>query len=122
VRRRLLILLLFCLPFQFVWGAAASYCKHEQSSAVSHVGHHSHEHQGKLQSASGESTPDKKSGVADEDSDCDSCHISCAQPLPSVPVECDSEVAPHTLSGTVLIGNSPHVPTQIERPNWALAA
>ena len=71
MRRLLLILLLFWLPFQFAWGAAAGYCQHEQTAQVNHFGHHPHAHQGKLTHASGDATPDKKSALAGDDPDCD---------------------------------------------------
>ena len=122
MRRCLIILLLLWLPFQFAWGAAASYCQHEQGRGVSHFGHHSHKHQGKVLQSSGESTPDKKTALADEDLDCDYCHINCAQPLVSTSLDCQIDAAPHALSKTVTDGHSPHVPALIERPKWTLAA
>ena len=46
MRRWLLIALLFVLPLQMVWAAAAPYCAHEAKlSATKHFGHHEHEHQ-----------------------------------------------------------------------------
>lgn len=122
MRRSLLILLLLWLPLQFVWGAAASFCQHEQGQGISHFGHHSHKHQSKAVSASGESTPDKKSSLAGDDFDCDYCHMGCAQPLASeVSARCDIEASQH-LAATSTEGHSPHVPDLIERPKWTLAA
>jgi hypothetical protein len=120
--RLLIIVLLLWLPFQFAWGAAASYCQHEQGTGVGHFGHHSHKHQGKSLQCTGDSTVDKKTSLADEDFDCDYCHISCAQPLASeVSSRCDIEASQH-LAGTCTEGHSPHVPDLIERPKWTLAA
>ena len=45
MRKVMVMLLLAVLPFQFVWGAAAAYCQHEQGSEVTHFGHHFHKHQ-----------------------------------------------------------------------------
>ena len=120
--RYLIILMLALLPFQFVWGVAASYCQHEQGVVVGHFGHHSHKHQGEALKSLGESTPDKKTAVADEDFDCDYCHLSCAQPLMSVSLECHTEAAPQSPADNVDSGHSPHVPALIERPKWTLTA
>ena len=48
MRKVMVMLLLAVLPFQFVWGAAAAYCQHEQGSEVTHFGHHFHKHQAKV--------------------------------------------------------------------------
>lgn len=122
MRRSLIIVLLFWLPFQFAWGAAASYCQHEQGSGVSHFGHHTHKHQGKVLQSSGESTPDKKTALADEDLDCDYCHLNCAQPLVSGSLGCNVQMTPHAPPSVTTDGYSPHVPAPIERPKWTLAA
>jgi hypothetical protein len=46
MRRWVFAFLLFVVPFQLVWGAAAPYCAHETSvSAKKHFGHHEHKHQ-----------------------------------------------------------------------------
>ena len=122
MRRPLLILLLFWLPLQFAWGAAASFCQHEEGQGINHFGHHTHKHQGKVMPASGEPTPDKKGSLAGEDFDCRYCHISCAQPLASeMSSRLDIEASQH-LAGTYTAGHSPHVPDLIERPKWTLAA
>ncbi|WP_428420476.1 cation efflux protein, CzcI family [Methylibium sp.] len=120
--RLLIIVLLLWLPFQFAWGAAASYCQHEQAASVSHFGHHSHKHQGKSLQCTGDATPDKKTSIADEDLDCDYCHISCAQPLAPVMLGYQIEPVPHAAPGTCVQGHSPNVPDLIERPKWTLAA
>lgn len=125
MRLILITTLLFWLPFQFAWGAAASYCQHEQGSGTSHFGHHSHihkqAHQGKVLQSSGESTPDQKRALADEDLDCDYCHLNCARLLAAVSLANDVEMAPHVLPSVVTSCYSPHIPTLIERPKWTLA-
>lgn len=46
MRRWVFAFLLFVVPFQLVWGAAAPYCAHEAGiSAKKHFGHHEHKHQ-----------------------------------------------------------------------------
>lgn len=46
MRRWVFAFLLFVVPFQLVWGAAAPYCAHEAAaSAKKHFGHHEHKHQ-----------------------------------------------------------------------------
>lgn len=120
--RFLIIVLLALLPFQFVWGAAASYCQHEQGASVSHFGHHTHKHQSKALKSFGESTPDKKTGVADEDFDCEYCHLSCAQSLVSVSLQCATQAMPQFPADNVDDDYSSHVPVLIDRPKWTLAA
>lgn len=119
MRRFIVIFLLTLLPFQFVWGAAASYCLHEQGTGAKHFGHHEHKHQGKMLKASGETSADKKM-VAGDDADCLGCHMGCMSPVTygaigfafdSVGALCAAPVSEH----------SPDIPYSIERPNWALA-
>lgn len=112
--------MLSLLPFQFVWGAAASYCQHEQGAGVGHFGHHAHKHQGKVVKASGES-PDKKLVVGDDDPDCASCHLSCVSPVMHSATGFASEPG-ESLRASPTGGHPPHMPCSIERPNWILAA
>lgn len=112
--------MLSLLPFQFVWGAAASYCQHEQGVGVRHFGHHDHKHQGKVLKASPDS-PDKKLVAGDDDPDCATCHLSCVSPV------MHSEMGLSTHPGEPLLtaptgAYPPHIPYTIERPNWTLAA
>ena len=120
--RALIIALLLWLPFQFAWGAAASYCQHEQGAGVGHFGHHSHQHEGKSLQCTGDATPGKKTAIAGEDLDCGYCHIGCAQPLFAVVLAYPIEPAAHAAPGTSVPGHSPHIPDLIERPKWTLAA
>ncbi len=91
MRRWLTILLLFILPVQFAWSAAAAYCQHEEVTGMTHIGHHAHEHKadgGSKSKASGQHADDKsasKSGKLLGDNDCGYCHLSFAKPM--VPVE-----------------------------------
>ena len=112
--------MLALLPFQFVWGAAASYCQHEQGAGAGHFGHHVHKHQSKTLNASSESTPDKKN-VVDDDPDCASCHLSCVSPVTQATPTFASDPA-EPLRAAAARGYPAHIPYSIERPNWTLAA
>lgn len=115
MRRYLIIFFIVFLPFQFAWGAAASYCTHENSDKVSHFGHHAHVHKvtgGKASSAA--------SLAGGSDPDCGYCHSGVPQPPPStalnLPVAIPSiYIPPETLPKRF------RVPDLIERPNWSLA-
>lgn len=74
MKKYLLLLLLFALPFQITWGAASVYCQHEEGVLMaSHFGHHFHVHR----DHSGEKKyPFKKS--TDFHLDCSFCHVSHA--------------------------------------------
>jgi hypothetical protein len=75
VKKLFLIFLLFALPFQYSWAAAAVYCQHEKPH-TSHFGHHVHHHQAQAEKS------DEKNKVAKFDNDCGYCHLSCqATPL-----------------------------------------
>lgn len=121
MRRILVILVLSLLPFQLVWGAAASYCRHEQGADVRHFGHHVHKHQGKVLKVSGESTPDNKNFTADDDPDCASCHLTCVSPVMHTAVWFSSDLA-EPMTAALSSNQPPYVPNTIERPNWTLAA
>lgn len=85
MRRFLLIVLMFVLPLQWSWAAAASLCGHEAAGpAARHFGHHQHEHHGaaaghdagKSTKAAKAEGADKKSGLGSlrADPDCGVCH------------------------------------------------
>lgn len=120
--RRILVILLFSLlPFQVVWGAAASYFQHEQGAGARHFGHHVHKHQGKMLKASSEPTADRKSLAGADDSDCAICHLTCVTPVMHTAVWLGSEPgAP--LRAAPNSEQPPYIPNTIDRPNWALAA
>jgi len=116
VRKVMVMLLLAVLPFQFVWGAAAAYCQHEQGSEVTHFGHHFHKHQAKVGKTSA-GTVDASKQPAGDDADCVACHMSCASVLsetkPSQRVDQAEQAVPsegHAYSRLL-------VPS-IDRPNW----
>lgn len=120
MRRVLVILMFSLLPFQLVWGAAASYCQHEQGAGVRHFGHHVHKHQGKVLKA-GDSTPDKKNIAGDDDPDCASCHLTCVSPV----MHTDAWFSADTSAALRPAPSSEqplYIPYSIERPNWTLAA
>lgn len=116
VRRVLVILMLSLLPFQLVWGAAASYCQHEQGAGVGHFGHHAHKHQGNGLKAPGESTPGKKSIAGDDDPDCASCHMGCVSPLTHT-AQWFSPEPDAPLRAAPSGEQPPYIRYEIERPN-----
>lgn len=122
MRRALVIFMFSLLPFQLVWGAAASYCQHEQVSGAGakHFGHHAHKHQGKGLKASGEISPDSRT-VGVDDPDCASCHLTCVFPLMNTVVGFVSNLG-EPLRAAPISERSPHIPSSIERPKWTLAA
>lgn len=74
MRRGFIVFLLMVMQFQFVWGAAASYCGHETDPAASqHFGHHEHRHQ---------ATDDGANPSGAFDLDCGSCHFGTSVTVP----------------------------------------
>lgn len=119
MRKAIVTILLALLPFQFVWGAAAEYCQHEGGDQVSHFGHHVHKHHGQTGSdSSGHSTADSKSKPAADDADCISCHLSCALPLPVVPLALSPAELSEAYAPTPRV-HAVHVAASIDRPKWA---
>ena len=79
MRRFLLIVLMFVLPLQWSWAAAASLCGHEVAGpAAQHFGHHQHEHHGAEAGHDADKAEgaDKKTGLGSlgADPDCGVCH------------------------------------------------
>jgi len=116
MRRYIIIFFMVFLPFQFAWGAAASYCAHEKGDKVSHLGHHAHVHK-----VSGQSTETAASFSDGYDPDCGYCHSGCAQPPPNTTLNFPAVVP------SIYVPPDTHpmrfrVPDLIERPNWTLAA
>ncbi|MGH6625632.1 MAG: hypothetical protein ACRECD_03645 [Burkholderiaceae bacterium] len=120
MRRWFFAFLLFVVPFQIVWGAAAPYCAHDSTAvAKKHFGHHEHRHQADGQVASAEGDSADASGTYH--ADCESCHLGTSVTLP-----------PHTLSipamalGAIQGCHPPcytsHVPSGPERPDRAIIA
>lgn len=113
--------MLVLLPFQFVWGAAAGYCQHEEGATAVHFGHHAHKHQGKVVKLSGQSSTDRASVADSDDYDCGYCHLACLGPIASgtaTPLGMDSD----RLVTSGLDGPPLSVLSTIDRPNWTLAA
>ena len=114
MRRRIAILLLILLPFQFTWSVAASFCTHETGAAAMHFGHHFHVHQaGKDGKAAQPSL-----GV---DNDCAACHMDGPSLPPDVPLLTTTQ-APTDFEPSIVIAPSSAPPSLPERPNWTLPA
>lgn len=79
--RWLFFFVVFVMPVQFAWSAAAVYCQHETSPASFHVGHHEHKHPGAdgLVTNSVASTDADSKSPPSPHSDCGFCHASVAQ-------------------------------------------
>lgn len=121
MRRWLTILLLFMLPLQFSWAAAAAYCQHERDPGASHFGHHGQVQNDETAKASEAPSPDKKAASSADDADCAVCHLSCAKPVACV------APSPQISVGELLIPARTDeltwpLPDRIERPNWHRAA
>ncbi len=123
MRRWLTLVLLFVLPLQFAWAAAAVYCQHERAPSSTHVGHHTHEHkaaEGASKVSDAHEAQVAKPGKLAADNDCGYCHLSFAKPL--VPLGLQF----HT--GATLRLDSPpgpnfgsRGPDLLDRPNWRIA-
>lgn len=111
MRRWLILALLFVLPLQFAWSAAAAYCAHEEAPARAHVGHHVHEHK---------SSAADKAGKLVADTDCGYCQLSLAKPLlPLAPqFGVPLRAVPDAATGPNFGSRGPDHP---DRPNLCLA-
>ena len=89
MRRTLFLFMLFVLPLQFAWAAATAYCglesSHGRADQVAHFGHHEHRH---LSHTSAESQA--KSGGIVVDTDCGTCQLGAAQPIPGAKLSFES--------------------------------
>ncbi len=65
------------MPLSSSWAAVSRYCQHEANPAVSHFGHHRHQHQAVDQT---ESSTDQAKTVA-SDLDCGTCHFGCSMAM-----------------------------------------
>jgi len=90
VVRILICLLLFVVPLQLSYAAAAGYCGHKDSS--SHFGHHKHQHK--------QANGDVKSAPAQggDDLDCGLCQFGCGHFVFTAPVVAQIAVPALTLS------------------------
>lgn len=123
MRRWLTLVLLFVLPVQFAWAAAAVYCQHESAPDAAHIGHHTHAHKGDG-AASADTGHDaakaSKVGKLAADNDCGYCHLSFAKPLIAVAPQFDVGAASaiDTLPAPAFRSRGPD---QHDRPNWRIA-
>jgi hypothetical protein len=122
MRRWLILCLLFMLPLQFTWAAAAAYCQHETTSGAGHFGHHEHDHRAEsgasMTKAEGKDSA-KGSGLS-VDSDCGYCHLSVAKTLQVQSLKVPNLKGPAIQDATV--GPLPtRDPDRHERPNWRRA-
>ncbi len=81
MRRWLMILLLFAMPFQLSWAAAAGYCQHESNAGASHFGHHEHHHVAVASAPAQDTDAPAESLPGSPDNDCLACHTCTVQPL-----------------------------------------
>lgn len=121
VRKILLLCLLICLPLQFVWAGAASYCAHEQGSAVSHFGHHAHHHATESASHDDQGAQDTSHSATAADADCGYCHLSCQASFlmapPQLPV-----LQEGLADSALLFPFSSRIPDRLLRPDWRLVS
>ena len=117
MRRFVLIILMAFLPLQLSWGAAASYCQHEQSAGVSHFGHHDHQHRAAPVSAD-KATADAGISI---DNDCGICQLGSTQPMASKLIQHPEAPLRSVLRGPD-IRYSSHISNGLERPDRTLAA
>lgn len=123
MRRWLTLVLLFVLPIQFAWSAAAAYCQHEQSPATTHIGHHTHVHKAEKASSDASDQHDgkaAKSGKLVGDNDCGYCHLSFSKPMVPLALHFDTDAAFKLDTSPSLTFRS-RGPDQHDRPNWRIA-
>jgi hypothetical protein len=92
MRRLVLIFMMFLLPLQWSWAAAASVCEHEGDTT--HFGHHEHKHSGAAESmhqvSSGtwdEGGAEGGEGTVNYHPDCHACHGIGTACLASISVD-----------------------------------
>ena len=108
--KRLLLLLLFVLPFQFAWAAAGAVCLH-QAEPPSHFGHHA------KVSKQNSSDPRDGGSLAGDADDCQTCGshaFKIAMPSVSLP---DIASARGDFVHVASL-RSPLPPDRPERPQW----
>ena len=115
MRRLVLVCMMFLLPVQWTWAAAAAYCAHEApAAAAKHIGHHEHAHK----SSGTDSSKKVQAGALDLD--CEYCHLSAAQWLPAL-----HDIVQPAMGGIsppevpLLVGS--HIGLGPERPDIVLA-
>lgn len=118
MRRVLLLILLTILPLQFAWAAATAYCQHESGEATKHFGHHEHQHRAAADAAAKDT---KVSSSALADTDCGTCHLTAAQPIPSAISRLEALAADPPRFGYRASYDS-FIPTGPERPDRSAPA
>lgn len=115
MRRWLIVLVLFVIPFQMVWAAAAPYCAHEAASAgAAHFGHHEHRHHGGAKAAP--AAADEAATPFGADADCGACQFGASVSLPTAAIVV--AVLPHPpLPRARPPRYDSHVPAGPERPD-----
>lgn len=121
MRRLVAIVMLMLLSLQSVWVAAAPYCQHEESTGLSHVGHHTHEHHGH-DNASPTSAMDKAASADQQPgldhADCHVFHAGCS-PLSELAFNFHLRLSADRLGPEPLAALPSPLPHRPERPKWA---
>lgn len=120
----LILLLLFVVPFQISWAAAAAYCSHDDGQR-SHFGHHVHVHQaqpgldGDSDETAGET--ERKSKPAKQHHDCSVCQFSAQAALPALTSGLQPDLSMlHVAADTPVLES--HILDHPAVPDWLLAA
>jgi hypothetical protein len=140
-RRLISILLFLLLPLQMTWAAVVPYCQHEGGIEAQHFGHHEHQHDHgnhdqlsqnnhaltNVDPVSSEDNSLFGSNVTTAtivdglDSDCGTCHASCATAILGNEVLPDVLLSPtRTTSSEARASLSDK--DRPERPNWSSLA
>lgn len=115
MRRWFIVFLLLLVQLQFVWGAAASYCGHENSAAAtSHFGHHEHRHQGGDGPNLSPGEDGKSFGFTHVD--CESCHLGTSGTLPASAIAV-AQLPKSDYHAAIGLRFNSHVPSAPERPD-----
>ena len=119
--RWLLLFFVFVMPVQFAWSASAVYCKHENTPAASHFGHHVHVHKGAdVQKAAGLEDP-AGTNVQLTHFDCSYCHASVAQ-LPAGLLNVEVAFYGHSVQPPARQFYAFRIDPDIDRPKWTRAS
>ncbi len=122
MRKLVFLALVFVVAFQASWTLAAPYCQHERDAAITHFGHHEHDHGSKLRGQVGAESPDTTDGLlSGVDVDCAACHMAA----PAVMLDAPSigSLPPIREQFVLALPAAPPPPVSlIERPNWSALA
>lgn len=118
MRRWMLLLLLFVLPLQALWAAAAPYCQHEVlatgTGAAGHFGHHAHAH---VEAPDPHASPASLASAGADHADCAGCH-SASGVVPASLARLPVPHAPRQLSDAPAASLPEPLSTRPERPQW----